>query len=253
MKNKSIVLVRGMFRLIMFLLAATTIGPRTATAHELEYGAFLSGPNESPPNASPGTGSVRITIDLDLFTLRVEADFDNLQGATTAAHIHAATAVPFAGTAGVATQTPSFAGFPTGVTSGTYDHTFDLTLASSYNPDFIAANGGTISTASNALFAALAQGRAYFNIHTTAFAGGEIRGFLVPVARSIVSITRPASNTIHLEGLGQPNAPNRIESSPDLSEDSFKTLATVMADANGAFQYDDTDAGATKFYRAEYP
>ncbi len=75
----------------------------------------------------------------------------------------------------------------------------------------------------------------------------------MPVARSIVSITHPASNTIHLEGLGQPNAPNRIESSPDLSEDSFKTLATVMADANGAFQYDDTDAGATKFYRAEYP
>jgi hypothetical protein len=241
------------FSLLLLVLAAAALAPWTATAHELEYGAFLSGPNESPPNASPGTGSVRVTIDLDLFTLRVEANFENLPGATTAAHIHAATAAPFSGTAGVATQTPSFAGFPKGVTSGTYDHTFDLTLASSYNPAFIAANGGTISTASNALFVALAEGRAYFNIHTTAFAGGEIRGFLVPVARSIVSITHPASNTIHLEGLGQPSAPNRIESSPDLSEGSFKTLVTVMADATGAFQYDDTSAGTQKFYRAEYP
>src|SRR4029077_13146149 len=108
------------------------------------------------------------------------------------------------------------------------------------------------SLASNALFAALAQGRAYFNIHTTAFGGGEIRGFLVPVARSIVSIAHPASNTIHLEGLGQPSAPNRIEASLDLSKDSFETIATVMADATGAFQYDDEDAGTQKFYRAEY-
>ena len=253
MKNKPLVPVHGAFRLIIFLLAAATIGPLTATAHELEYGAFLSGPNESPPNASPGTGAVRVTIDLDLFTMRIEADFEDLLGTTTAAHIHAPTSIPLSGTAGVATQTPSFEGFPTGVTSGTYDHTFDLTLASSYNPAFITANGGTISGASNALFAALAEGRAYFNIHSTVFAGGEIRGFLVPVARSIVSITRTAKNTIHLEGLGQPNAMNRIESSPDLGEDSFKTLATVMADATGAFEYDDKGPGTTKFYRAEFP
>src|SRR4026209_530661 len=72
-KNKPLLPVHGAFRLIIFLLAAATIGPLTATAHELEYGAFLSGPNESPPNASPGTGAVRVTIDLDLFTMRIEA------------------------------------------------------------------------------------------------------------------------------------------------------------------------------------
>ena len=74
------------------------------------------------------------------------------------------------------------------MTSGSYDHTFDLTLASSYNPDFIAANGGTISTASNALFAALEEGRAYFNIHTSAFPGGEIRGFLLLPPTRITAI-----------------------------------------------------------------
>ncbi len=176
--------------LIFFLLAAAAIGPLTATAHEVIYTASLSGPNASPPNASPGTGFVTLTVDLDVFTLRVEANFSDLEGPTTAAHIHAATATPFTGTAGVATQMPSFEFFPLGVTSGAYDHTFDLTLASSYNPAFIAANGGTISTASNALFAALNQGRAYFDIHTAAFDEGEIRGFLVrqpPTPKSVVS------------------------------------------------------------------
>jgi CHRD domain-containing protein/PEP-CTERM motif-containing protein len=119
-------------------------------------------------------------LDLDLFTLRIEADFSALIGTTTAAHIHATTLTPLTGTAGVATQTPSFEGFPLGVTSGIYDHTFDLTLASTYNPAFITANGGTISGASNALIFALEQGKAYFNIHTTYYPGGEIRGFLVP-------------------------------------------------------------------------
>lgn len=64
------------------------------------------------------------------------------------------------------------------MTSGSYDHTFDLTLASSYNPAFITANGGTISGAANALIFALEQGRAYFNIHSNYYPGGEIRGFL---------------------------------------------------------------------------
>ncbi len=163
----------------ILLFAALVVLPLTARAHDRIYAASLSGVAESPPNASPGDGQVTVTIDLDLFTMRVEADFNALQGNVTAAHIHAPTAAPQSGTAGVATQTPSFSGFPSGVTSGSYDHTFDLTLASSYNPDFIAAHGGTISGASNALFAALEEGRAYFNIHTTAFPGGEVRGFLL--------------------------------------------------------------------------
>jgi hypothetical protein len=71
---------------------------------------------------------------------------------------------------------------------------------------------------------------------------------LLPV--NIASITHPASDTIHLECLGRAEAPNRIESSSDLR--NFTTLAT-KADKKGAFQYDDTDAGTKKFYRARYP
>jgi hypothetical protein len=65
--------------------------------------------------------------------------------------------------------------------SGIMDTTFDLTLASSWNPAFITANGGTTASAEAALFSAMIEGRAYLNIHTSMFPGGEIRGFLQPV------------------------------------------------------------------------
>jgi hypothetical protein len=55
-----------------------------------------------------------------------------------------------------------------------------MTLASSYNPAFVTAEGG-ISNAENALLAGAAAGEAYLNIHTSRNPGGEIRGFLQPV------------------------------------------------------------------------
>ena len=68
-----------------------------------------------------------------------------------------------------------------GVTTGTYLQTFDLTLASTYNPAFIAAHGGTVAGAQAVFIAGLLNGQAYFNIHTTQFPGGEIRGQLQAV------------------------------------------------------------------------
>jgi hypothetical protein len=67
------------------------------------------------------------------------------------------------------------------VTSGTYTQTFDLTLASTYNPAFITARGGTVDAARLAFLNALQNGQTYFNIHSNAFPGGEIRGQLQPV------------------------------------------------------------------------
>jgi len=166
-------------------LAALAIAAAAATvpaaAHEVEYQAILSGPNESPPNGSPGTGFADVLFDLDLETMRVQVNFSGLVGTTSASHIHCCTAAAGTGTAGVATVTPTFVDFPLGVTSGTYDRTYDLTLASSYNSAFITANGGTVSGAMNALLFGLADGKGYLNIHTSAFPGGEIRGFLAPV------------------------------------------------------------------------
>jgi len=153
----------------------------TANATLFEYNAFLSGPNESPPNASPGTGFADVKYDNVAHTLFLDVTFSGLTGPTTASHIHAATAVPGAGTAGVATTTPTFAGWPVGATSGAYVNTLDLTLASSYNSSFITANGGTTTSAEAALATAIASDRAYLNIHSQTFGGGEIRGFLLLV------------------------------------------------------------------------
>ena len=156
------------------LLGAAAVAP----AALVTYVTFMDGPSESPPNNSPGTGFARVDIDTDANFMRVRADFTGLIGTTTAAHIHAPTTDPFTGTAGVATQTPSFVGFPLGVTSGTMDQTFDTEDAATWNAAFITANGGTPAGAEAAFAAALADGKAYFNIHTTQFSGGEIRGFL---------------------------------------------------------------------------
>ena len=158
------------------LLSAAVAMP--AAAYEAVYTTSLNGPSEAPPNASPGIGMATITIDFDLVTMRVQESFSGLLGDVTAAHIHCCTAIPETGTAGVTTVTPTFTGFPSGVTAGTYDHTFDMTAASSYNPAFVTANGGNISGAFNTLVAGLAAGTAYSNIHTDVYPGGEIRGFL---------------------------------------------------------------------------
>jgi hypothetical protein len=157
------------------------------------YAGELSGPAEAPPNASPGTGFARAVLDVDADTLAIEVVFSGLLGTVTTAHIHCCTAVPLTGAIGVATQTPTFVGFPAGVTAGSYSHLFDTSLASTFNAAFVTANGGTPAGAEAALAAGLESGRAYFNIHSTLFGGGEIRGFLQRV---------PEPATVALLGLG---------------------------------------------------
>ena len=161
----------------MLMLAAVLLVSAAGFADSITFTALLTGPNEFPSNASPGTGFATVTYDSLTHLLGVDVSFSGLTAGTTASHIHCCT-LP---TAGVATTVPTFAGFPLGVTSGTYVKTLDLTLASSFNPAFITANGGTVNSAEAALAAGLFAGVAYLNIHTTNFPAGEIRGFLTPV------------------------------------------------------------------------
>lgn len=159
-------------------LAAILLTGSSLSAATITYYAILNGSNESPPNASPGTGFALVTVDSVLETMRVQVTFSGLVAPNTASHIHCCTAVPLTGTAGVATTTPTFTGFPPGV-AGSYDHLFSMTDAGSYNPAFITAQG-SLANAEVALFAGLAGGKTYLNIHSSTFGGGEIRGFLVP-------------------------------------------------------------------------
>src|SRR3954451_10054954 len=163
------------------------------SANTIIYGASLSGAIEVPPNASLGTGTALVTIDDVANTMRVQVTFSGLTGTTTASHIHCCTSAAGTGTAGVATTTPTFPGFPLGVTSGTYDQTFDLGLASTYNPAFVTAQGG-VAQAELALLTAMAADKTYLNVHSSFATGGEIRGFLVPVPE-------PASMTLMAGGV----------------------------------------------------
>ena len=178
---------------LLSIVAAGLLAVSTAAyAAPIVYIADLSGAAEQPPNASPGDGFVTIVYDDMARTLHVSATFSGLIGTVTAAHIHCCTAAPGAGNVGVATPTPTFPGFPSGVTAGSYDALFDLSLNSSWNPGFRIA-GDTFNELTEDKFAAgLADGKAYFNIHTTFRPGGEIRGFLVV----------PEPGTLALLGLG---------------------------------------------------
>lgn len=178
-------------------LLALTLNTAAAVAHEQSYIFTLDGKTEAPANNSLGTGLGTVTFDLDLVTMSIDLTFAGLSSGNTAAHIHCCTTVAQTGTAGVATQTPTFPGFPTGVTSGTYNQTFDMTQAGSYRAGFITANGGTVSSALNALLAGIDSGQAYFNIHTSNFAAGEIRGFLQPAPVPV-----PAAIWLFGSGLG---------------------------------------------------
>src|SRR5213075_708272 len=111
------------------------------------------------------TGFATVTVDVALDLLTVDETWSGLSSGTTASHIHCC--APLGTAAGVATTTPTFAGFPLGVTSGTFHTVLNMTLASSYNPAFITANGGTVANAEAVLFAGILNGQTYLNIHTT--------------------------------------------------------------------------------------
>lgn len=58
----------------------------------------------------------------------------------------------------------------------------DLTDPASYTASFVTNfGGGTVAGSEAALLAGLGNGQAYFNIHTRAFPGGEIRGHFATV------------------------------------------------------------------------
>jgi hypothetical protein len=169
-----------MKRWMLALIAAMSLLSTAAEAAIIHFEVDLFGTSENPPNASPGTGSAAIDLDTITRMLTIGVTFSGLLGNTTASHIHCCAATPTTN-AMVATQVPTFTGFPLGVTSGSYLHTFDMALASSYNPAFITAHGGTVDTAYADLLAGMLGGQAYLNIHSTLFGGGEIRGTLIQV------------------------------------------------------------------------
>lgn len=153
----------------------------TAAAQTWTGTSTMSGANESPSNGSAGTGFALLSYDYSTRLLSISGSFSGLTGITTAAHLHCCISAVTPLVAGVATTTPSFVGFPLGVTGGVFDLSLDLTLATSFRAGFITESGGTIAGARDRLVQGLNDGTVYFNIHTVQFPGGEIRGVVTTV------------------------------------------------------------------------
>ena len=176
------------FRCLLFLAAFLVMNLQMFAA-PFTFNTLLSGANENPSNSSTATGSAHVIMDIVAHTLNVDVTFAGLSSPATAAHIHCCTAPPL--NIGVAT---TLIGFPA-ATSGTYVHTFDTTLTSSFSGSFIALHGGTAGGAEAALFAGLLDGQAYLNIHDVEFPGGQIRGFLT------AAVPEPSTMVLLASGL----------------------------------------------------
>ena len=189
--------LKALIPLPVLVAAAMMLPAPAANAIPMTFTAVLSGANELPtPNASPGTGLATIVLDPTAQTLQIDATFSGLTSPTiTGAHIHCC--APFGTNAGVATTTPVFPGFPQTGTSGTYSSpVFDLTQPLIYNPAFINLQSGLtpaerLMQAEAALIAGIIGGQTYFNIHTSNFTSGEIRGQLTAVPGPIVGAGLP--------------------------------------------------------------
>jgi len=117
-----------------------------AHAQVQDFTATLNAASEVPPNQSGGTGTLGATYDSATHKLSYSAFYDKLTGPPTAAHFHG----------------PAAAGANAGIVVPVKDV--------STNP----IKGEATLTPEQA--ADLQSGKWYFNIHTAANKGGEIRG-----------------------------------------------------------------------------
>ena len=158
----------GLALLLSIGLAASAAA--TTVTYNLTFGPEATG--------ATGSGSGAVVYDDGAHTLAINVSWSGTSGPSTVAHIHCCVATPGSGTVGIAVSPSTLPGFPNGVTSGSYTTLLDLRLTTTYQPAFLTLSGGTASGAEAALKAGMDSGRAYFNIHTSTFPGGEIRAFL---------------------------------------------------------------------------
>jgi CHRD domain len=138
------------FRSLSYAAAAVAfLAAFPAFADMMTFKTMLDAKSESPANASAGMGELDATYDTATKTLTWKGTYSGLTGPATAAHFHG----PAAPGANAGVMVPADA------------------KASPFQ-------GSAVLTDDQAK--ALLAGMIYFNVHTDANKGGEIRGWLTP-------------------------------------------------------------------------
>lgn len=127
------------------MLAVGLAGPLQAKT--IHYAAALSGAAEVPPNTTSGTGKVQADLDTTTRKFTYTVIYSGLTGAAVAAHFH--------GPAAPGTNAPPI-----------------IAIKNLASP----IKGNATLTADQ--MGDLQAGKWYFNVHTKAHPGGEIRGQL---------------------------------------------------------------------------
>jgi hypothetical protein len=183
--------MRKLSAAIVVAVAGTLAGPSQAAI--MRWDATLSGSQEIPANISTATGSGWVQFDDSTNELSLYVQWQDLTGPGVQAHIHCCVASP-PGNVGVALDLwlPTDPARPD---TGTYKADYDLDLVNPFRAAFVGSSG-TALTAMQALIGAMdaGGGRAYYNIHTARFPGGEIRGNL--------AVPEPATLSLLIGGLG---------------------------------------------------
>ena len=129
-------------------LGACVVLSALSHAQLVYFSSTINQAQETPPTGSPATGVGCVTLDTSTNIISYNVTFTGLLGTQTAAHIHV-------GAPGVA------GGIIVGIPNGS------------------PSTGTAALTPAQA--ATLTAGNYYFNIHSTVFGGGEIRGQILPV------------------------------------------------------------------------
>lgn len=156
----------------LVLLASYT----SSNASLIPFTIMLSGQQETPASPSTAAGGGIALFDDVANTISLSVFFAGLSGTAAQSHIHLAPA----GTNGGVIV--SFVPFTPQATSGSI------------------VGENLLFPADAATISALLAGDTYFNIHTSVFPGGEIRGQLLPVVQA-VSVPEPPSILLLLAGL----------------------------------------------------
>jgi hypothetical protein len=123
-----------------------------AAADVFEYKFLLTGCAEVPSVDTDATGTVLVVVDTDTGEVKVEGEYNDLQGEATAAHIHS---------------------------PASKDETAGISLALVVS----GGNSGTVTgsgVVNDVILGHILDGLAYINVHSTKNAPGEIRGQIVP-------------------------------------------------------------------------